>query len=76
MIELLLQIDNEKTEKAFETVCKVTNKSPEQLIHDWLSLNESLIDIVNVTKRDETLKNNVISICGESGLNDLLGVLK
>lgn len=76
MIELLLKIDCKKTEKALLAVCKMSDKTPDELIRDWLALNQSLIDIAEVTKRDPELKKNVITLCGEDVLNDLLGVLK
>ena len=75
MIELVIKIDCEKTEKALMAVCKITKLTPEEQIKEWLDLNQTLIDIANTAKNRDSVRANFVTVAGNDCLNDLLGIL-
>ncbi len=73
MLEIVIKIDCEKTEKSLDALCTLTGKSPQEQIKGLFNINEDLINIANEMTIDH--QNSIKDMFGETVLNNLMGIL-
>ena len=76
MIELVIKIDCEKTERALNAVSVIMETDKMVLIKDWLKLNELLYKTAEAIKDDPALHEGLIKKYGKNNVVDLMGILK
>jgi len=74
-MEIVINIDCEKIEKALNAICLITEKSPSVTIKELLQLNEMLMEIAFEIAKDKEAKSRIVKKYGQEILNDLLQIL-
>lgn len=75
MIEVVIKIDCEKTERALNGLSVILGQTVGDIIKDNLNLNEVLISMAKAIKRKDDLEGWE-EVFGEKAINDLLMILE
>ena len=75
MLEIVIKIDCEKTEKALKATSIIMETDKTVLVKDWLKLNELLYETAEAINEDPSLYMGLLKKYGKNTVDDLLGIL-